>query len=143
MKRSAPLRRRGPLPRSAPMERTTWMRRRRAQPRRSERERDPLYLDAVGNLVELGELRCYAAGTVPGHACDGPLELDHQGARAASRKANDNTVVVLCQLAHQQRDAFHGPFRSWDQQRMRGWRADGIAHTSTVVAAARAIGRVA
>jgi hypothetical protein len=125
------------------MDRTTWMRRRRAQPRRNERARDSRYLDSVGDLVELGDLRCYAAGTVPGHACDGPLELDHQGERAAGRKADDDTVVVLCQLAHQQRDAFHGPWRSWNQERMRAWRAEGIAHTREVVAFARSLGRVA
>jgi hypothetical protein len=136
VKRTAPLRRRGPLPRSAPMERSTWLRRRRDRPRRDERVRDPGYLADVRELVRLGALGCYAALTVPGHRCDGPIELDHQGERAAGRKADDDTVVPLCQLAHQQRGGA-GPWRSWDKPRHRQWRAEGIEHTRAVLAAFR------
>lgn len=137
MKRSAPLRRRGPLPRSASLERTTWMRRKRAKPRRNERERDLEYLADV-HLV-----RCWAAESVPGHRCQGDIEADHAGARAMGRKADDLSCIALCSFAHRQRTDFSGPFRAYDQPRMRVWLAEGIAYTQSAVAVIRSRRRAA
>lgn len=102
----------------------TRLKPRRATERRSARERDPAYLAFVRTLP------CAAIG-VPGHRCRGRIEADHQGDRPAGRKAHDRTAVPLCTLAHRQRADFAGPFRDWDQARMRAWLAGAIAATQS------------
>jgi len=100
--------------RGKPLERRTRLRPRRATPRRSERVYDPAYRAWVRRQP------C-AARALPGHRCDGPIEGDHTGRRAMGRKADDATMIALCQLAHQQRDAFHGVFATFDHDAMRAW----------------------
>jgi hypothetical protein len=137
VKRGAPLRRRGPLPRSTPLERGAPLRARRARPRRSERERDLPY------LADVHRVGCYARVSVTGHRCDGPLEADHGGHRAAGRKANDDTCIALCRKAHRQRTDFAGPFRHLDQDAMRRWLDSGIQWTRAQVERLRAQRRTA
>lgn len=95
---------------------------RRATPRRSGRVRDRAF------EIWVHTRPCAAIG-LPGHVCNGPVQADHQGRRAFGRKANDDTEVALCPLAHLQRDAFKGPFKTWDHDRMRAWLDDNIAAT--------------
>ena len=95
---------------------------RRSTPRRSERVRDLAYLAFVHTLP------CVALN-VPGHRCAGPIEADHMGPRPLGRKADDRTAAPICQLGHIQRTDFSGPFRVFDQARMRRFLADSIAST--------------
>lgn len=94
-----------------------------------KRERFPSYMLAVKSL-----LPC-AALIVEGHKCDGPLESDHAGPRGVKQKAHDSTVIPLCKLAHRQRADFSGPFRSWDQTKMRAFLASRIVHTQRYMSA--------
>lgn len=96
------------------LQRRSPLRRRRPTPRRSERERDPAYRAWVRRQP------CCARG-LPGHRCEGPIEGDHAGRRALGRKADDSTMIALCQLGHQHRTAFHGAFRAFDHVSMRAW----------------------
>lgn len=98
---------------------------RRAEPRRSERERDPGYMDKVRALP------CCARHL---GSCFGAVEADHAGARPAGRKASDGTCIPLCRSHHRQRTDFTGDFRDFDQARMRAFLVAAIAHTQTVVA---------
>lgn len=118
MKRS-PLRRKTPLQNTRPARLPA----KRAKPRRSERIRDREHLARVHDLP------CWASLSVLGHACAGSIEADHQGARPSGRKANDDTAVPLCTLAHRQRTDWSGPWRSWDKLQMQAWLAAGIAWT--------------
>jgi hypothetical protein len=83
-------------------------------------------------MERVRSLPCCAIG-VDGHACDGPMEADHAGARPLGRKASDTTCIPLCRLAHRQRTDFSGPFRSWDKDRMRDWLATKIEETQRVL----------
>ena len=66
------------------------------------------------------EQRCAAHDLGP---CQGWVEADHAGRRGMRQKADDRTCIPLCQGHHAQRDSFAGPFRTWDQARMRSWLA--------------------
>lgn len=111
MKRSKPLR-----ARSLKSLRRKPHKTRRARKRSKYRQRER----ATGYMLSVKTLPC-AATIVPGHVCDGPIEADHAGPRGTRQKAHDSTVIPLCKLAHRQRADFSGPFRSWDQQRMRNF----------------------
>jgi hypothetical protein len=74
----------------------------------------------VDYMLGVKQLPC-AAMSVPGHACDGPIEADHAGPRSTGRKAHDSTVIPLCRQGHRERTDFAGPFRSWNQATMRDW----------------------
>lgn len=108
------------MKRGKPLERRTRLRSRRASPRRSSRVLDAAYRAWVRRQP------C-CARSLPGHRCDGPIEGDHAGRRGRGQKADDATMIALCQLAHQQRDAFHGPFRTFDHDSMRSWLDDQVA----------------
>ena len=43
------------------------------------------------------------------------------------RKADDATMIALCQQAHRERTDFAGAFRDWDHDRMRLWLDEKIA----------------
>jgi hypothetical protein len=108
------LNRRGALARRTPL------RRRRPTPRRSERVYDQDYRAWVRRQP------C-AARELEGHRCEGPIEGDHAGRRALGRKADDETMIALCQLGHQHRTGFHGCFGGFDQAAMRAWLERQIA----------------
>lgn len=96
--------------------------------RRSGRVRNRAYLELVHRLP------CYALTTVPGHRCEGPIEADHAGRRPLGRKADDDTCIPLCRLAHRQRTDWSGPFRSWTKIQMREWLERAVFWTRKVVA---------
>ena len=100
----------------------TRMPQRRATPRRSERVRNPAFLAFVH------ELPCAAIG-LPGHVCAGRIEADHAGDRPIGRKADDDTCIALCSLAHRQRTDMTGPFREFTRAEMRSWLDGHIAET--------------
>lgn len=102
---------------------------RRSRPRRSDRVRDPAFLAFVHTL-------CCAASGMSGHICEGKIEADHAGTRPLGRKADDDTCIALCSLAHRQRTDFAGPFRSFDKARMRQWLDEQIAITRAAYAVA-------
>jgi hypothetical protein len=109
-----------PLRRSKPLERRTRMRQRRATPRRSERTRDP------ARRAWTRRQPC-CARDVPGHRCYGRVEGDHAGERPVGRKADDDTMIALCQQGHVDRAGFAGAWREWDGDRMRLWLDEQIA----------------
>jgi hypothetical protein len=116
---------RTPLKREKHLRRETPLRARRAKadgPRRSERVRDVDYMLLVKTMP------CCARG-IAGHVCSGRVEADHAGLRPTGRKADDRTVIPLCQQGHLERTNFSGPFRSWDRARMRAWLDEQIAKT--------------
>jgi hypothetical protein len=51
------------------------------------------------------------------------------------QKAHDSTVIPLCQLAHRQRTDFSGPFRDWDQPKMRDFLAGRVLQTQRTMIA--------
>lgn len=131
MKRS-PLRRYTPLRSKSPRQRArakARIARMYAKSAYRLRERAFEYMAAVKRL------RCWAARTVPGHHCQGPIEADHAGRRPVGRKASDATVLPVCTLAHRQRTDHSGPFRSWTRPEMRQWLDDGIADTQRTMKA--------
>ena len=122
MKRTG-LQRRSVLKRTAALKRQIRLPRRRDLPRRGARVRDPAYLAQVRTLP------CWFGVTHDGHRCDGRMEADHAGYRGLGAKSNDDEAIPLCLLHHRQRTDFSGPFKGWDQGRMRGWLNDGITWT--------------
>jgi hypothetical protein len=107
------------------------VRARREKPRRSERRRDPDFLARVHGLS------CFAAATVEGHRCEGPIEADHAGHRPLGRKCHDDEAIPLCRRAHRERTDFSGAFKSWKKARMRAWLDYAIQSTRLSVTIAR------
>ena len=122
MKRSS-LRRGKPIAR-----RSRRQMRQRGRSAYAQRERGTDYMLAVKRLP------CSAL-LLPGHVCDGPIEADHAGPRGIARKAHDSTVIALCKLAHQQRGDFSGPFRSWNQAKMRTFLIERVRWTQRYLTA--------
>jgi len=60
--------------------------------------------------------------------CYGRACAPHAGRRPVGRKAPDDTCIPMCSRHHAQRGSFKGPFRLWDQQRMRHWLATMVEH---------------
>jgi hypothetical protein len=106
-----------------PLRRKNWLNRKATRVRRrsayKERPRD------MDRINWIWTLPC-AARKLSG--CFGRVEADHAGRRGIGRKAPDDTCIPLCSRHHGQRDAFKGPFREWDQQRMRHWLATLVEH---------------
>lgn len=113
---------RSPLKRRTPLARTGRVKARRSSPRRSDRVRDPAFLDWV-------HTQPCSARDVPGHRCAGPIEADHMGERPAGRKADDLTCAAMCRQGHRERTDFSGPFRSFDQAQMRAFLAESMRTT--------------
>jgi hypothetical protein len=96
------------------------MRRRKGATKYSRRERDSTYMIAVKALS------CLAADLSP---CEGVVEADHAGRRGLGQKCSDLETISLCTLHHRQRTDWTGPFKSWDQAKMRAWLEDAIETT--------------
>jgi hypothetical protein len=109
------------------MIRTTWMRRRRATPRRSDRERNPEFMEFVRRQP------CSVRVDPPDPnritPCSGRVEADHMGDRAMGRKADDDTCAPMCHAHHVQRSSHHGSFRDLMKPELREWRARQIERT--------------
>lgn len=116
-----------PLARRTPLRRKTWMKQRRATPRRSGRVYD------VEFRAWCRHQPCAVRDEAPDPnrltTCGGRVEADHQGARAAGRKADDETCVPLCRAHHRQRTDHSGAFRELDQEQLRAWRGRAIERT--------------
>ena len=104
--------------RGRPLKRKTWMKRRRSTPRRSSRVYDQEYLRWIRHQP------CCAK--VHGGRCGGRVEADHTGRRGVGQKADDRSAVSLCHNHHVWRTNFAGPFKEWDQMRMREWLANEV-----------------
>lgn len=118
MMRSSPMRR------GAPLKRHTCLRARRAEPRRSERQRDTSF------MLRVKLLPCSAQDM---GGCSGIIEADHAGRRPLGRKCNDSECIPLCQLHHRQRTDLSGPFKAWTRQEMREWLDLNISLTQAVL----------
>jgi len=105
---------RTPLKRTSTLRRKAWLRPRKKSAY-ATRPRDLDYMAWIRSQP------C-AAGEFAA-PCSGRIEADHVGRRPTGRKAADDTCVPMCQHHHRQRDNFHGPFKHWDQQKMREWLA--------------------
>lgn len=115
------------MKRGGPLSRSTHLLARRATPRRSERVRNLDFLSFVHGLV------CGASG-ISGHVCEGAIEADHAGPRPMGRKADDDSCIALCTLAHRQRHDLAGPFRRFDKAQMRAWLDEQISITRAAYA---------
>lgn len=103
------------------------LRSKRKSPRRSERVRDPEHLSAVHRVG------CWAAASIRGHVCGGPIEADHVGRRPLGRKCDDSQTMAICSKGHMERHAFSGPHKTWDKDLMRRWLDAGMAWTQAQV----------
>lgn len=108
--------RRTSLERRTPMRRT-WMRRGRRRNKYARRARDFDYMGWIKTQP------CAARFLSP---CNGIIEADHAGRRGIGQKAADETCIALCTRHHAERGDFSGPFKSWNQERMRGWLVEQI-----------------
>lgn len=102
MKRGKPLRRKTPL-------------RSRGNTKYRRRARDIPYMKWVR--------RQPCCAKVHGGICGGRVEADHAGRRGIGQKADDRSCIALCHRHHVWRTNFAGPFKEWDQMRMREWLA--------------------
>lgn len=64
----------------------------------------PALLAELAARARRGELSC-AARALPGHVCDGCVELDHVGERGLNQKGHDFLVLPLCASGHRHRHA--------------------------------------
>lgn len=105
------------LKRGKPLRRKTWLRSRG----------DTKYRRRPRDLAYMAWVRTQPCCAKPFGRCYGRVEADHAGTRGYGEKADDNTCIPLCGKHHTQRGSFSGPFRPWDQARMRGWLALMVA----------------
>lgn len=112
-----------------PIRRKTWLRRRRPTPRRSGRVRDRehmLRVKRLGYCCARGMSRCRGAyRTHPnGQTVWHPawmIEADHAGKHPTGRKGSDRECNPICPGHHNDRTDGAGPFKGWDEARMRAW----------------------
>lgn len=107
----------------SPLKRKTPLRARRPATRKSGRVRDPGYMQRVRGL------RCCAFTLWPWAICDGSVEAHHAGARAAGRKADDDTCIPLCTGHHRQWHAASGVFSGLTRESRSMWASERIADT--------------
>lgn len=112
--------------RTVPLTRHTRLKPRRSTPRRSSRVRDPEYMAIVRTLP------CAAIG-LPGHQCDGSIHAHHAGYRGVSQKADDNTTIPLCQVAHANWHDCNGCFAGWERDEREAFAVIKIAETFLAV----------
>ena len=62
-------------------------------------------------------------------ACNGPIEADHMGDRGLSHKADDDTVVPMCNQHHVERTIHRGVFWHATKEQLREWRSLVIEDT--------------
>jgi len=84
----------------------------RKEPRRSGRDRDPLYMAKVKRLP------CAARRM---SSCEGVIEADHAGPRPLGRKSHDHQTIPMCQKHHWQRTNYVGVFEKFMGADMRRW----------------------
>jgi hypothetical protein len=127
--RRTPIKRSPLPPRRTPLRRSRKpIRQRRAKPRRDGRVRD------TERMLWIKKLRCCAPQP---HVCwnspdvePGQVECHHAGKKPGMGiKADDDTGIPLCSLAHRQCESYSGPFRGWTGEQMRGWHDQQIAET--------------
>jgi len=106
--------------RYTPLRRRTRLRPKRSTPRRSDRQRDPSYLEEVRGLP------CVLATT---GECQGRIEADHAGWRPFGRKCSDDEAIPLCTLHHRQRTDYAGAFKGMTGETMRAWADSAIWRT--------------
>jgi hypothetical protein len=117
LKRKAKLRQVQPLRRLHPMRQQTLVKRDRGD------LDDPAYLDYIRAQM------CRAPG-LPTHKGGDPHHARHDERGAgigANLKAHDHRAISLCREHHTDIDAFSGPFKGWDKQRMHAWVDEQIA----------------
>lgn len=112
------------MKRHVPLKRTP-MRRRKGSTKYSRRQRDLDYMALVKTLP------CVAANLSP---CEGEIEADHAGRRGLGRKCSDLETVSLCTHHHRCRTDFTGPFKNWNQDKMRAWLEEAIRTTQDAIA---------
>jgi hypothetical protein len=119
--------RRTALSRRSPLKRKARLRPRRATPRRSGREYDDLYLEAVRRLPCV----LWTEGNCDAWYVKGELlrQADHAGERPLGRKADDSTAIPMCPRHHRSRTDYTGFFRGWSGAMMRLWCDIAIAET--------------
>lgn len=61
--------------------------------------------------------------------CRGPIEADHAGRRGLGRKADDDTVIPLCDGHHDDRTDHTGAFKNVSRDDERDWRERAIERT--------------
>lgn len=86
----------------------------------SRRPRDGEYMAWVKTLP------CAAREFGP---CQGLIEADHAGDRAAFRRAPDDTCIPLCGEHHRQRTEYRGPWGRMSRDERRAWRHRAIERT--------------
>lgn len=109
------------------------LRARRPEIRRSERVRDPAYMELVRALPCALSWLSALEGAPAIWACLGPVEADHAGPRPLGRKCHDRETIPLCSRHHRQRTDYRGYFRGWDGARMRQWCDEQIANARAKV----------
>jgi hypothetical protein len=115
----------------------------RSKPRRSERVRDPAYLERVRQLpcvcaapssMGFDVLRAardrvlYVWGP-----CAGPVEAHHAGDRPLGRKCGDRDTAPMCHGHHADWTAHAGPFRNETKATRREWSRTWIARTQAAL----------
>jgi hypothetical protein len=115
----------------------------RTKPRRSERVRDPAYLERVRELpcvcappssMGFDVLRAardrvlYVWGP-----CAGPVEAHHAGDRPLGRKCGDRDTAPMCHGHHADWTAHAGPFRNETKATRREWSRTWIARTQAAL----------
>lgn len=117
---------RPPLKRSAPLRRKTWMKQRGDTKYRSR----PRFIDYMKWIKR----RPCCARILAETTCYGPVEADHAGKRGVGQKADDRTCIPLCRKHHQERNDFHGAFKTWNHDQMRQWLDANIERHQTMYA---------
>lgn len=126
MNRSSPLGRRVALKRS-------WIRRKRRSTRYSRRPRD---IDRMRwtrhQPCALRDARLTTGSAWlhpnPPDACAGHVQAHHAGKHGLSQKADDNTVIPLCNHHHDDLTNRRGVFAGWPPYMLKAWEVVVITH---------------
>lgn len=113
---------RKPLKRYTQLKRRKPMRAKRAAPRKSERKRDPRFLEFVR------ERPCIAMGLTDTR-CLGRVHAHHAGPRPHGRKADDDTCIPLCAKHHARYHDTGKVFPSLNKEEHRMWFEAAIRYT--------------
>lgn len=129
---------RSPLKRKSPMKRTRsrpgksktkYARRERDFPRMTWTREQRCAL-ASWDLSSTEMLASWEGWAVELSPCSGAIEAHHAGVRAGWRKADDSTVVPLCQMHHRSLTDRTGAFSGWPRGALKTWELAAVAHYS-------------
>jgi hypothetical protein len=109
------------LKRRTPIRRKAWMKRGKVKSAYRRRTRDFSFMQWARRQP------CVAR---PLSMCEGRVQADHAGKRGLGQKCPDHECIPLCRTHHMQRTAFAGPFKDWDQAKMREWLERQMISTS-------------